>query len=175
MKQVLILACLALVVASCRPETEFGAPVTPDQILAVKPQLLAGTWRLTRVFVVDNDAVSRGFPATSTVTNTPIQRLDVTNEFGFTGYRVTFNVNGATPSTFSVTPGTAPNFIGATSGNWTVDNNVFTSRISFGATPAQSFGVYRALQGGQNTIYLRYERLNATNNIVTSYEYEFTK
>lgn len=176
MKRILLLALAVALTVGCRPQDEFGVGTTPDQLLAPKVSTLIGTWALTRVIVVDNDAVSRGFPVTSTATGTPIQRLDITNQFSFTSFRLTLNGSGGTPSTFTVTTGGAPNFLNVTSGNWSVDDPVFATRVRFGTGgSAPSYGIYRPVKGDDRVVYLRFERRNATNNIVMSYEYEFTK
>lgn len=182
LKRILLLAAVALWVTSCRPDEDFGGNATSvDALNSVKPAQLAGTWRAASVTVVDNDAVDRGFPTTSSVTGAAIQRLDISSQFNLTQYRLTFNVDGSgNPTTFTVTANGAPNFIGYTTGNWSVDHPIYTSRITtrpaMGTTGAvRNFGIRRAITQGTTRIFIRFERYNALNRVVLSYEYEFVK
>lgn len=181
LKRILLLAAVALWVTSCRPDEDFGGNATSvDALNSVKPAQLAGTWRAASVTVVDNDAVDRGFPTTSSVTGAAIQRLDISSQFNLTQYRLTFNVDGSgNPTTFTVTANGAPNFIGYTAGNWSVDHPIYTSRITMrptsATTPVRIFGIRRAISQGTTRIFIRFERYNAVNRVSMSYEYEFVK
>lgn len=181
MKRILLLAVIALAAYGCRPNDEFGADRTSiDALNSVKPAQLAGTWRANSVTVVDNDAVDRGFPATSTVNGAAIQRMNISSLLNLTQYRITFNVDGAgNPTTFTVTANGAPNFIGYDTGNWTVDHPIYTSRIttrrSSGAATPRIFGIRQVITQGTTRVFLRFERFNAVGRVSMSYEYEFVK
>jgi hypothetical protein len=158
-----IFSALALVLNACQPESykEVGvltAPLTG----------LSGTWKLTKVTQTDEDALRKGFP---------FQTLDLTSVFPYTDFKLTLSANGTTPTTFTTTPGNSPKIIKLTSGNWTVDdpnypkvitmaNATDTARITLGSYPSATNPLLK----------VRLERRDAaTNKLLISYSYEFTK
>jgi hypothetical protein len=162
-KIVMVVPMLALVLNACQPEDykELGAPTE-------NVSTLAGTWKLTKVTQTDEDAARKGFP---------YQTLDLTSAFPYTDFRLTFNANGSSPTTFTTTPGNSPKIIRLASGNWFVDDPKFpkvltlanptdTARITLGSYPAAFNPVLK----------VRLEKRDASSGkLLISYSYEFTK
>ncbi len=167
-RKILILAFAAVLVQSCRPE-KFEDIGTPASV----PATLAGTWKLNKVIQVDEDARNKGF----TYGAVNIQQKDITSLFPYTDFTLTLNMNGSTPTTFTTNPGNSPRIIRLANGNWTFDNPEYpkvltlanttdTARITLGSYPT----------GAAPVLKVRLERRDAaTNKLLISYSYEFTK
>jgi hypothetical protein len=117
--RLIILAVIGLVgfsLTSCEPEDykPIGEPF--DKI-----EGMVGTWKITSVVQVDEEAIAKDLSFTE---------LNITNFFDFSNYRITFNVDEENkPSTFEVVnPDKAPNFITVT-GRWAFDNENFPSYL----------------------------------------------
>lgn len=167
-RKILILALAAVLVQSCRPDKfeDVGAA-------ASVPASLAGTWKLNKVIQVDEDARNKGFNYGSV----NIQQKDITSLFPYTDFTLTLNMNGSTPTTFTTSPGNSPRIIRLANGNWSFDNPEYpkvltlanptdTARITLGSYPT----------GASPVLKVRLERRDAaTNKLLISYSYEFTK
>ncbi len=155
---IILLACLN----ACKPE-EFGPIGEPRVVL----ENLAGTWTISKVTQIDNDAVKKGFPYTS---------MDITNVYPYKEFKLTFNLNEkGEPSTFSTTPGNAPKIISLASGNWTADNLLAPKILTFKSGTSTStieMGSYNSFNN--NMLMLRVIRMLNGKAVVT-YEYEFSK
>jgi len=153
---------------SCQREkfNEFEAPseVTSN---------LAGTWRLTRVIQTDEDAKAKGF----IYGDVNVQQMDVTHLFPYTDFRLTLNMNGNTPATFTTTPGNAPAIIRLSNGSWSLDDPKYPKEITLvngAVTEKVVLGAYPS--AANPSLILRLERRDAsTNKLLISYNYQFTK
>jgi hypothetical protein len=158
----LILAICVLSVWSCKPEK--FAPINTDINV---PRQMQGTWALTSVIQVDEDASTKGFP---------YKQVNVTNVYPYKDLVLTFLGDAqGNPSTFSITNGNSPKITDLTSGNWTVDNAQAPQVITLKNGTAQStltLGSYAGLKSGKLNIK-RVKMLNG--KVILSYQYEFTK
>jgi hypothetical protein len=161
MKKLLYIFLSVLVVTSCRPD---DFPPIGERNTIV-PQL-AGTWKLTQVIQIDNDAARKGFPAFA-------QTQDVTSDFPFSEFSITLNTDAeGNPTTYTITTGNSPNIIGdVTSGAWTTDDVAFPSKIQFGLVSIE-LGSFAELANG--AMQFKLVRLQ-DNNVVVTYQYVFTK
>lgn len=160
----LILA-IALVTVGCIEES----PSVGDPFDRVGG--LSGSWQLTKIIQNDEDAIRKGFPVFA-------QSLDVTSMMSFTSYSLTLNVDGeGVPSTFEVSDGGAPNFIGATSGTWSLDDPSKPATISFEGGEDFEIETYLGLTEGILSLkFTRYETTSkGEKKAFLSYEYQFTK
>ena len=134
---------------------------------------LAGTWKLSKVLQTDEDAKSKGF----TYGPINVQQLDITNAFSYTDFKLTLNVNGTAPSTFTTTPGNSPKILSLASGNWTFDDPNYPKVLTFtsGTTSEKiTLGSYPA--GASPILKITTERRDAsTNKLLITYSYEFVK
>lgn len=164
----ILLAMAGLAINACRPEAhkELG-----EAMMATTS--LSGTWKLSKVIQTDEDAKNKGF----TYDAVNVQQMDITNVFPYSDYKLTFNMEGNAPTTFTAVPGNAPKIIGLTSGKWLLDdpnypkvismvNGTDTARITLGSYP----------MGQTPVLKVRQERRDATTGkLLISYSYEFTK
>jgi hypothetical protein len=107
---------------SCRPD-EFPEIGERSAILP----FLKGTWSISSVIQIDNDAERKGYPLFAQLQN-------ITEDFPYDQFRLTLNLNADdTPSTFTVELGDSPNIVGegVLSGIWEVDDLDFPSLITF--------------------------------------------
>jgi hypothetical protein len=166
---VALAALLFVSIAACQPDEfpEIGEPV--DRIAQME-----GTWVITAVNQIDDDATRKGFPAFAT-------QQDITQSFPFTQFRVRLELNGSgNPAGFAVLPGDSPNLLGnITSGTWSVDNPDFPSRIIFrggGTTATLDLASLRDLDN--NGLTLRTRRFELRQGVLqpfVTYNYTFTK
>lgn len=157
----LFLILLGVAALACQPD-EFPAIGGRDKVL---PKL-SGTWTLNRVIQNDNDAERKGFPMFA-------QTQDVTNDFPFSEFSITLNVDAAgSPTTYNIVTGNSPNIIGdVTSGNWTVDDVDFPSKILFDEVSIE-LGSFAELNNGNMQFKLiRY----LDEQSVVTYQYIFIK
>lgn len=155
--------------SACQPDEfpEIGEPI--DRIAQME-----GTWVITSVTQIDDDAMRKGFPAFAT-------QQDITQSFAFTQFRVQLELNGSgNPGGFTVLPGDSPNLLGrVTSGTWSVDNPDFPSRIIFrggGTTATLDLASLRDLDN--NALTLRTRRFEVRQGELqpfVTYNYTFTK
>jgi hypothetical protein len=147
---------------SCRPDepAPIGDPVN-------KIETLNGTWSLSKVVQVDNDAVKKGFPN---------QRLDITDLYSYQDFKLTFQLDAnGNPGAFSTTPGNAPEIITVASGTWSVDDPaapVVVTLQNGSNQAALEFTTYNGLLN--NKLSLKLVRRDGEKALV-SYEYEFEK
>ncbi len=164
MKNIFAFLLAATLFTACKPETIGDIP---HQETAVIPSL-AGTWQLSKVTLTDKG---------SEIKNSPFLTKDVTALFPFTDFKLTFNVNGTTPSTFTTTKGNAPAVIALAGGNWKVDNAEAPKMIEFingTDTLRSTIGAYPT--GFRTTFSLRVEkRDNGSGPVEVIYDYIFTK
>ena len=162
-KILVALPLIGIAITSCQPD-KYKTIDPPTNNVAT----LAGTWKLTRVVQTDEDAKRKGFP---------YQQMDLTSLFPYTDFKITFNVNGATPTTFTTTPGNSPKIIRLTSGNWFTDDPAYPKMLTL-ANPTDTaritLGSY--LTGINPSLKISLNKSDAaTNKLVLSYSYEFTK
>ncbi len=158
----MILALCTISVWACKPE-KFGPIGSEDNVL----KAMQGTWSLTKVTQVDQDASTKGFP---------YKQLDITNIYAYKDLSLTLqgDASGA-PSTFTITPGNSPKIADFNSGTWTVDNAKAPTFITIkngNLSTDLTLGSYAGLKSGK--FYLRKVK-KANSKIVVSYLYEFTK
>lgn len=171
--QGLFLIILAIpILSSCRRDY-----AELEETLTIKTEFLAGTWKVAKVMQYDQEAIDNGFPK-------EVQSLDITGTAPFGEYTLKLDVDAqGKPSTYTLTPGQAPNYLALTSGNWSVDNPVFTTVLSFFSPNSTLSGRFIVKRIDANRIILRMERrdANGTNPDLSKrtmflyYEYEFTK
>ena len=158
----IILALCVISVWGCKPE-EFGPIGTEDNIL----KEMQGTWGLTKVTQVDQDATTKGFP---------YKQLDITNVYAYKDLSIALqgDASGA-PTSFAITPGNSPKISDFNTGTWVVDNAKAPTIITLkngNLTSDLTLGSYAGLKSGK--FYLRKIK-KANGKIVVSYIYEFTK
>lgn len=156
------MATCALSIWSCKPEK--FEPITTDVNVVKQMQ---GTWTLSSVIQVDEDAKTKGFP---------YKQLDVTNVYPYKDLVLSFQGDAqGNPSTFSITSGNAPRITELTSGNWSVDNGQAPTNIILKNGTTQSlltFSSYTGLKSGK----LNIKKVKMSNGkVILSYQYEFTK
>ena len=160
-KYILLALCIVSV-WSCKPE-EFG-PIGPEQNILKE---LQGTWALSKVTQIDQDASTKGFP---------YKELDITNVYPYKDLVVAFQGEASgTPTSFTITPGNSPKISDFNSGTWTVDNAKAPTVITLKNGTASSdltLGSYAGLRSGK--FYLKKVR-KSNGKIIVSYQYEFTK
>lgn len=162
------LTLIALVLLCCQPD-EFPALGAREPIV---PKL-AGTWTLSKVVQRDNDAERKGFPSFA-------QLQDITNDFAFKDFKLVLGVSGNAPSTFTVQAGNSPNIIGSgiASGNWSVDDVNYPSKITFsgGSGTSIELGSFAGLNNGEMIFKLiRTQPKAGVPEAVVTYQYSFTK
>jgi Domain of unknown function (DUF5004) len=156
------LLLISVLFFSCKPDLykEIGTPVN-------NITFLTGNWSLVKVTQTDNDARSKGFP---------FQVADLTNEFPYSDFKMTFATNGSNPTTFTTTPGNAPRIITLASGNWSVDNidNPKVITLTSGSvTQTITLGSYPNAISPRLKISL--ERKDVADKVLITYNYEFVK
>lgn len=161
LKYLSIMICI-LTVFGCKPE-EFG-PIT-SEVNVVKQ--MQGTWGLTKVTQVDEDAKTKGFP---------YRELDITNIYPYKDLTVVLQLDASgKPTTFSITNGNSPKISSLNTGDWTVDNQLAPTAITLkngNLTDALSLGAYTGLSSGK--LYLKRNK-SIAGKLILSYQYEFTK
>lgn len=158
----IILALCIISIWGCKPE-EFGPIGSESNVL----KEMQGTWRLSKVTQIDQDATTKGFP---------YKQLDITNVYAYKDLVIALLGDAAgSPTTFTITQGNSPKISDFNSGTWTVDNisapNIITLK-SGSATSDLTLGSYAGLKSGK--FYLK--RIRKSNGkVIVSYQYEFTK
>lgn len=158
----IILALCVISVWGCKPE-KFGPIGAEDNVL----KEMQGTWGLTKVTQVDQDASTKGFP---------YKQLDITNIYAYKDLSLSLQGDASgSPTSFTITPGNAPKIADFNSGNWAVDNAKAPTIITLknGNLSADlTLGSYAGLKSGK--FYLRKVK-KSNGKIIVSYIYEFTK
>lgn len=158
----LILAICMLSFWSCKPEK--FEPITTD-INVVKQ--MQGTWSLTSVVQVDENALKYSFP---------YKQLDITNTYPFKDAVLTLVEDAqGNPTTFSIVHGNSPKILDINSGTWSLDDPQTPKTITLKNGTAQSqisITSYAGLKFGKLNIQ-RVKMLNGKP--VLTYQYEFTK
>lgn len=159
-------------ISACRPN--YPELVEP---LSIKTNYLKGTWKASKVTQYDQEAIDNGFPVS-------VQQQDITSNYPFSDYTITFNLDAqGKPSTYTLTPGTAPNYLALSSGQWSVDHPVFTTQILFSNPTSTIGGRFIVNRIDKDRITLRMERRDADGanpdpnkrTMFLFYEYEFTR
>lgn len=160
--QYILFAICILSIWSCKPE-EFAPIGEPQNVV----KSIQGTWGLTKVTQIDQDANTKGFP---------YKQLDITAVYPYTDLVLAFMGDAeGSPSTFTITSGNSPQIAELTSGSWTVDNVKAPSTITLkngAVTNSLSIGSYVSLKSGK-LIIKKDKKLNG--KVILSYQYEFTK
>lgn len=162
-------AGLALLAGLAGCEIEYPSEEENLDGLYSKSAVIQGTWTVSAVTQIDDDAISRGFP---------FQTLDLDSIYpAYTSVTLTFNSDG----TYTADLGTLPaelNFLGDATGTWSLDNDVFATRVTLeGATRTSTLNIVQAFNGPDDSeVALRFVRIptSATRALV-SYEYDFTR
>ncbi len=160
---------IGLVLTSCSPDTVEDLRSEP---LTAKPEVLQGTWKLSKVMQIDQVAVDNAFPEA-------VQSLDITDLFDFGSFELRFDIDdSATPSTFSTSRSeNLPVFI-VNSGQWSVDNQIFTTKIDL-ADPSAITGtqlVVRSITSDRLEVrVLRVEEGSEPPTVFSRYDYTFVK
>ncbi|WP_461789747.1 DUF5004 domain-containing protein [Pedobacter sp.] len=156
-----LLACILFVFA-CKPE-KFG-PIT-SEVNVVKQ--IQGTWGLTKVTQVDQDAATKGFP---------YKELDITNVYPYKDLTIALLGDASgNPTTFTITNGNSPKIADLTSGTWTADDAMAPTTITLKngtTTNLLKLGSYAGLSSGK--FYLTKNK-SINGKVIISYKYEFTK
>ncbi len=162
-KTFLFASITALALSSCKPEQHKDIGEPRDVLSSI-----AGQWKLVKATQTDEDAKAKGFP---------FKEKDLTTLFPYTEFKLTLNLNGNTPGTFTTDPGASPRIIKLTSGNWAVDNADYPKEITLSsgaATEKIVLGGYPV--GAANTLKLSVQRKDASSGkVLISYSYEFAK
>lgn len=158
----LILAILAVSIWSCKPEK--FEPITTDLDVVKHMQ---GTWTVTSVIQVDENAKTQGFP---------YKTLDITNIYPYKEMVISLqgDANG-NPGTFTITSGNSPKLSDLSSGTWSVDNMQAPTVITLknGTAQAQlNLTTYAGLKAGKLNIK---KVKRAGGKDILSYQYEFVK
>jgi len=163
-----MLALLIIGMQACEPKDfkSVGTPTTPIASLI-------GTWKLNKVTQVDENAKYLAF----TYNAINVQEQDITSAYPFNTFKITFNGNGTTPTTFSVDPGSAPKIVKINSGNWTVDDPSYPAAFTLtNGTVTQTLMISAYPTAESPSFKIRTERRDATTNkLWASYNYEFVK
>ncbi|NRF38975.1 MULTISPECIES: DUF5004 domain-containing protein [Pedobacter] len=160
--QYILFAICILSIWSCKPE-KFAPIGEPQNVV----KSIQGTWGLTKVTQIDQDANTKGFP---------YKQLDITAVYPYTDLVLAFQGDAeGNPSTFTINSGNSPQIAELTSGSWTVDDAKAPSIISLKngeVTNSLSIGSYVSLKSGK-LIIKKDKKLNG--KVILSYQYEFTK
>lgn len=141
----------------------FTACKKKDYVLDPAPSKLEGidgTFVLSQVNQVDQKTLS--------VDNT----LDVSAVFiGNNPAQISFN---STDMTFTYTPGSTIDFIGA-SGTWAFDDNEYPSLISMNSTTGQfDLSLLRTIRPSDQTLEVQLDRM-CRGEVTSSYQYVFSR
>ena len=143
-----------------------------EKTLTLRVAELAGTWKASKVIQYDQQAIDNAYPVS-------VQSMDITNAYAFSQYTLTLNLDSQNrPTTYTVTPGTAPNFLALTAGSWSVDHPVFVTKLDFFLSSSTSAGRFVVKSIDKDKIILRMLRKDADANLTPTllfYEYEFTR
>lgn len=137
--------------------------------LSIKTAYLKGSWVATKIVQYDQEAIDNDFPV-------DVQSKELTSLYSFTDYKITFNLDDAgKPTTYQITPGNAPNYMGLSAGNWSVDNPVFTRQITCFDNNLVANASLTVKRIENNQLVLRVERRDLQNNFFSFYEYTFAR
>jgi hypothetical protein len=152
---------------ACQPENDFPTLENP---LALKTEVLQGSWTVNKVVQYDKEAIDNGFPA-------DVQSLEITDLFNFSEFKITFNLQeSGLPGTFIVEAGSAPNFLRLTNGTWSLDDYVFATEISLNNVIDVNGAAFRVKLLKDNLIQLQIVRNDLVDDTEYSYyEYELIK
>ena len=143
-----------------------------EKTLTLRVAELGGTWKASKVTQYDQVAIDNAYPVS-------VQSMDITNAYTFSQYTITFNLDAQNrPTTYSVTTGTAPNFLALTAGNWSVDHPVFATKLEFFQQNNTLSGNFVVKSINKDKIILRMQRKDADANSAPTllyYEYEFIR
>jgi hypothetical protein len=142
-----------------------------DDYPEVKPReyvsLITGTWNTVQVLQTDIIAVNEGLQPTT---------KDRTALFNFTDFKITFNSSDGNPTTFTVDPGEAPNYVDL-QGTWQLDDYSEPGKILLTAdganSPTSEFYLLGPPREGA-PLYISYQRTSGGKAIL-SYDYKLTK
>lgn len=153
---------VVLSVFGCKPE-EFGPIANKVEVL----KQMQGSWGLTKVTQVDQDAATKGFP---------YKELDITSIYPYKDLTIALQGDASgTPTTFTITNGNAPKIADLTSGTWAVDDAMAPTTITLKngtVTNLLKLGSYAGLSSGK--FYLTRNK-SINGKVIISYKYEFTK
>lgn len=150
----LLFAGLLIIFAGCKEDIyEFGEPFS-------KIEGINGSFVLSKVLQVDE--------RTTALDNT----FDI-SEFFIGSEPAKLSFNGSDFS-YSLSPGTAPNFLGDTLGSWKFDDNEFPTEITLGTTDAVTLKLNRTIREIDNTLEFNVTRFCGGTPGV-SYQYVFTR
>jgi len=118
MKQIfsITLAVAILTLVSCKRDDFKEVGNNAD----FKIETLGGTWSTSSVTQTDEDAIRKGFP---------FKTQDITSDFNLNQTKISLNLNGTNPGTFTIAYGAAAKLLKHTSGNWALDNLQKPSKV----------------------------------------------
>lgn len=173
-----LLLGIALIFAQCSPDNEGSHGDIVD-----RSEQISGTWSIENVTQIDLDAEKKGFPEFAT-------RVDITNALigmPFTDFSMQID-NGSLKTTIGDSP--MSYVISEGSGSWTWISNETVELVNQELGINASSGIeaqingdtvlflvktYAGITGGNPKLSLNYERLDASGNAVTRYEYILAK
>lgn len=145
---------LLILAAGCEETTyEFGEPFS-------KLEGINGSFELTSVIQADERSTA--------LDNT----LDI-SEFFIGAEPAVLTFNGSDFS-YTLSPGTAPNFLGDTIGSWKFDDNEYPTEIQLGTTDPVLLEMNRTIRTIDNTLEFRITRF-CSGEAGVSYNYVFTR
>lgn len=152
--------------SACQPESDFPEIEEPTSLKAEK---LQGTWTLSSVIQVDQEAEDNGFPE-------DVQSLDITNLFDFQSITLTFNLDTeGRPSDFTVNrPETVPNFF-VESGTWSLPHPVFATEVYLTNPISTGNAILTVERITSNEFKFRVNRKDEAGTSFIRYDYTFTK
>ncbi|MBJ7882150.1 DUF5004 domain-containing protein [Gelidibacter salicanalis] len=173
-----LLLSIALIFTNCSPDNEGTHGTIVD-----RSEQLTGTWSIETVSQIDLDAEKKGFPDFAT-------RVDITNAISgmpFTDFTLQIG-----DGTLSTTVGNSPMsyVISEGTGTWTWNSddtvNLVNQQLGINASSGIEtiingntvlflIKTYAGITGDNQKLSLNYERLDASGNAVTRYEYILAK
>lgn len=178
LKYSLLLSIITFLFIHCSPDNDgtYGETVN-------RTEQIMGTWSIDKVFQVDLDAEKKGFPEFAT----RIEITDLVVGMSFTNFTmqidngsITTNI-GSSPMSYVVPEGTG-------TWDWVTNDAIdlvnqelginassgIETEIN-GSTTVFIISTYDGINGDNPKLSLNYERLDASGNAVTRYEYVLAK
>ncbi len=148
---------------SCE-KPEYG---TAGEVISLEENI-KGTWKITSVAQIDNNAVDKGFPVA-------VQKVDLTTKFTYS--TVVFAFQGETTGAYTITnAGNAPLFF-PTTGTWALDgtqNGPVRVKLTSG-TQTAFLDFAKAYRASDNKLSLKFTRKDSNGKIYLSYEFNFNR
>jgi len=151
---IIILAGIGLIAGACEEKTyEFGEPFS-------KIEGINGSFVLTQVVQADERSTN--------LDNT----FDI-SEFFIGSEPAVINFQSSDFS-YTLNPGTAPNFLGASAGSWKFDDNEFPTQIQLGTASPTILDLNHTIRTIDNTLEFKITK-SCSGEAGVSYHYVFTR